>query len=838
MNPEREVRVHEGETIVLTKSTYLNRLLTTAAIIATPLVAHAAPDADTNATTSASATSAYETIVVTARKREEALTDIPLSMQAFSMEEIEASGVDDLQDLSRFTPSLNFVNGSQGQGGRAISEVRFRGLSTAIPTPTNQTGSVFVDGVYVLGGAQSIGFDDIERVEVIKGPQSAYFGRATFAGVVNYITRDPSDTFGGRFTANYSPSFNSYGFSGAIEGPIVEDILNARISASVKEKGAQYRASDGGELGKEHTDTISASFLLRPTDRLTVKLRGSYIEDNDGPAAIGYQTYAPNGNCPVGTPVTVNTINGSYDTTFHRHYQCGALAFDRSMMDQSTGFITFPATGTLGELDLRDYLVDNALNDPLLASAPKLDRFGLTREMIRVSAAVDYEISDAFSVAALFGYNKQDVNNIRDTDGTPRHGGFQAVPFSFEDMSFESRLSYDNDGWIRGSVGMNYFKQTIRADTDNGVSVIPERIIGGQVVRGYTSSVNNENDKVETIGIYGGIDIDPTDWMTISLEGRYQVDDYTKFGGSNAAGNLIEENLRSKNFTPRAIVKVTPVQDATLYASYSMGVLPGTVNSNFLALNAADQAAVLAISPNLQVEIGSEKLTNYEIGYKQYFPELRLQVSIAAFHMKWKNLKGTSALVVPTFASPIFSVVTPGTARINGLEFEGTWDATRNLSFRMSAGYLDAKYTDFASTAYNSHFGIPSGNAFKADGNYLARNPKMTGSFSTTWSDHLVGDWDYRVRGDIFYIGKQYIDESNMVHLKAYNVVNLSAAVENESVSLEFYTSNLFDKKAWMTGRRFIDVSGVPLDLTTAGQGAFATPVDRREIGFNVRYKF
>lgn len=809
------------------------KLLTSVALFMAPGVAVA----DTNADEAGTA-SLDNVILVTARKRVETLTDVPLSMQSFSMEEIEKSGVDSLQELSRFTPSLNFVNGSQGQGGRGISEVRFRGLSTALPTPTNQTGSVFIDGVYVLGGAQSVGFEDIERVEVIKGPQSAYFGRATFAGVVNYITRDPADEFGGQFSASYSPSFNSYGLSGAVEGPLVGDVVSGRLSASVRQKGAQYTASDGGDLGRERTESITATLVVRPSDALKIKLRGGYSEDNDSAAAVGYYSYNGNGNCTVGTPITVKTRTGMLDTTFRKQFQCGPIKYDGKLIDQNTTFLNFPAINGMDALSLYDILVKNSHGDPLLAKAPKLKRFGLTREMIRLSGALDYEVSDAVSLSMLSGYNKQKVNNIRDTDGTPRPAGYQAVPYQFQDFSFESRLSYDPQTWFRGSFGVNYFRQKIEADTDNGVSVTPERVVGDGVERIVTSSENNENDKVETWGFFAGVDIEPVEWMTLTLEGRYQIDDYTKFGGSNAANNLIAETLTSKNFTPRVIAKFTPMKDMTLYGSYSIGVLPGTVNTKFLALSPEQQAQVLAVDPNLPIKIGSEKLTNYEIGYKQYFPDLRLQLSVALFHMKWNNLKGTSALIIPEWESPIFSVTTPGKAEINGFEFEGNWQATDNLSFRASAGYLDSKYKDYSNTSYNSYFGIPTGNAYKADGNTLPRNPSWTGAFSTTWTDQLVGDWDYRVRGDVIYVGKQYTDESNLTSLPSYTTVNLTFGIEKENVGVDFYVSNLFNERAWLTGRRFIDVSGVPLNMTTAGQGAFLTPIDKREIGVNVRYKF
>jgi iron complex outermembrane receptor protein len=782
-------------------------------------------------------------IVVTARKREENLVAVPISLQSFKKEDLVQSKVADLQSLSRYTPSLNFVNGTQGQGGRMLSEVRFRGLSTALPTPTNQTGSAFVDGIFVLGGAQSIGFEDIERVEVIKGPQSAYFGRATFAGAVNFITRDPGDRLSGEVSADYSPTFGSYKMVGAIEGPLSGDLLSARLSVSTRVKGAQYTASDGGELGREQTDAVNLTLLLKPAPDLKIKLRGSYIKENDSAASSGFLPYNLYGNCPVGTPINITTANlGKTTSTLGKKFQCGDIAFTPAIIDQTTRFFTLPATTVNGfalpEANLYNIFVNNSLNDPILAAAPKLNRFGLTRRTIRLAGSINYDISKDLSLTVQGGYNRQESNVIRDTDGTPSPASFQAVPYRFEDYSGEARLSYDHD-WIKASMGVNYFQQKVIADTDNGVTVINAGVSGASTIRSIASSTNNENDSIKTVGFFAGVDITPVPWATLTLEGRYQNDDYTKFGGNNASKTLIALPLKSKNFTPRAILSLHPTEDSTIYGSYSIGVLPGTANTNFLALSAADKAKVLAVYPDFPTVLGSEKLTNYEIGYKQYFRDLRLTLSVAAFMMDWKNLKATTSITVPTLLpNSIFSVTLPGNARIKGIEFEGNWQATDHLALRSAIGYINARYKNYANRAYNSYFGVPTTDIWKADGNRLPRTPDWSASGSATWTAALNETWNYRLRGDVTYAGRQFTDESNVTSIADYALFNGSIALENDNYTIELYGKNLFNKRAWLTGRRFTDTSSVPSDFAVAGQGAFLTPADQREIGISARYRF
>ena len=127
---------------------------------------------------------ALEEIIVTARKREESLIDIPMSITAISSTTIEAAALTNLQDISLIAPGLDFQNQGSFLGGRALGQISFRGMNLERVTLSNQLGALFIDGIYVLGGAQSIPLDGIERVEVIKGPQNAYFGRNTFAGAL------------------------------------------------------------------------------------------------------------------------------------------------------------------------------------------------------------------------------------------------------------------------------------------------------------------------------------------------------------------------------------------------------------------------------------------------------------------------------------------------------------------------------------------------------------------------------------------------------------------------------------------------------------------------------
>ncbi len=144
-----------------------------------------------------------EEITVTARKTEERLLDAPLSITAFSAADIEKKGFASLEDVARSAPGVQYSQQGGQIPGRYTSAIRFRGMNVNSDSPSLQLGSLFVDGIYVLGGTQSIPYDDVERIEVIKGPQSATYGRSTFGGAINYITRTPSLTeYSGQLNAS------------------------------------------------------------------------------------------------------------------------------------------------------------------------------------------------------------------------------------------------------------------------------------------------------------------------------------------------------------------------------------------------------------------------------------------------------------------------------------------------------------------------------------------------------------------------------------------------------------------------------------------------------------
>ncbi|MBM4232306.1 MAG: hypothetical protein FJ184_16530, partial [Gammaproteobacteria bacterium] len=194
---------------------------------------------------------ALEEIVVTARKREESLQDVPLTVTAVTATQIAELGIKDSRDLALFTPGFSNV---ASFGRSPLERPTIRGQSNILGAAN---ASYFVDGVYLSGSASNTETANLERIEVIKGPQAALFGRATFAGAINYVTRKPSEEFIGQVTGTVG-QFDQRDITAFISGPIIDGKLNFYLSGTRTEIGGFYNnpLDSRDDLGAEQTDAI------------------------------------------------------------------------------------------------------------------------------------------------------------------------------------------------------------------------------------------------------------------------------------------------------------------------------------------------------------------------------------------------------------------------------------------------------------------------------------------------------------------------------------------------------------------------------------------------------
>lgn len=288
-------------------------------------------------------------IVVTARKREESLQEVPLSISAFTSEKLEEVGAFDNEDVALLTPNFN----TERQVGRRLDRPTIRGQA-APSTGAAPNASYFIDGAFVSGSIQTLTLGPIERVEILRGPQSAQFGRATFAGAVNYVTRKPTNEFTGQVKSSVG-SFDSATVSGWASGPAIQDTLYYFASASWDTYGGEYRNSlkfgqapvafgtaaataptrgDNSRLGGTDTKDVAIKFLWTPTDETEITFKASFNKgDDDHYVQLLQETgelncYLPTVGDANGSPGTVDNSGEVWFTTSPGAF-CGTLDPDR-----------------------------------------------------------------------------------------------------------------------------------------------------------------------------------------------------------------------------------------------------------------------------------------------------------------------------------------------------------------------------------------------------------------------------------------------------------------------------------------------------------------------------
>ncbi|MDX2223184.1 MAG: TonB-dependent receptor [Rhodospirillaceae bacterium] len=817
-----------------------------------------------------------EEIVVTARKREESLQEIPLAITAFSADQLQRAGFKDLHELSLNVAGLQYHSLGLAIPGRVNSSIRFRGMDVNSQVPTFQLATLFVDGIFVLGNTESIPFDDVERVEVVKGPQAAYFGRNTFGGAINYIMKTPSTS---EHTAEVKASgatYDEYDISASFDGPLIQDRIGIRLGARAYNKGAMYTASDGGGLGEESSRSVQGTVYVTPNDSFRIRARAFYARDNDGPPSGGSIPGRLNDSC---TGKTITTKAG--ETARPVRFICGKVPKlgtavnalgSLKIIDSNTSSRPQQAFISTGD---PDWLIKNLIKKPqpaLLAGLPELDRIGLERNMFRFGGLMEYEFSGGIVATVQGGYNTQEATWARDYTFTPVDNAYSRDPQDLEDFSIEGRIASAQDQKLRWLVGINYYEQDLITSGTGGDSVftcvdtVPGVAFGGcrtLAQGGSFFAFNNalaNTDNVQTTGYYAAVTYDFTEQLSLSIEGRYQDDQFTR-------GTARRITAVYKSFLPRVIAQYKPNDDTNIFASFAKGVIPGEINAAVIDNPTPSTQAQFA-AQNVVAFLPEETLDNYEIGWKQQFLDNRIAVSLAAYYGEWANKKsriqalvqytcgeGPQALLsnpgcrgaafneagagqlARTVTGPFFSatnVVVAGTSKIYGFEVEGNAAVTENLTTGWTVNYAGNKFTEFI-----ANFIQPYANFTNAKGNAHARFPKWSGSVNGSYTAGLTDNWDWFLRGDLSYFGKTFIDVDNLSVCDSYFIANARTGIEREDFRLEFFVKNLFDDKNWSACARFSEFD-LPTDLTfiTAYQTIIVTPQNKRQFGLRTSIKF
>lgn len=734
-------------------------------------------------------------IVVTASKRSENLQDVPISISAIGAEQLASRGVTASNDLAQVVPNLQVSS----QYGETSPNFSLRGVGVANEFTANTASPI---GVYLDEVSQTFRYThglqlfDLERVEVLRGPQGTLFGRNTTGGAISMYTRQPGlSGANGYLTAGYG-NYDRWKLQGAAEATLVEDQVGLRVAFNRVKGDGYFKEPDSvngaqKDYGSSDSIGIRGNLRIKPSDDLDIKIGATYAKDDP----IGYPLHyiglvGADANYNGGTDFFGSTRQGGITPG-------GAVCcnYKEVSLDKGGKFLT--------------------------------ENWGLRMNL-------DYQISDNWSITSVTGYTDSKYNLDIDNDATPLDAYFILYRSEGKDFSQDFRINYDSD-MVKGLLGVYYGNDEI--DTNNIVlayNVLPDFPADGNPADWAPGVANSFNvafgftQKRKTFAVYGEGTVSVTPKLELTAGLRYTKDDLkyvdgystviTDFPGSEVFDLYTNYNLRQKysNWSGRGIVNYAWTDSIKTYASISRGYRSGSFNGfGFVVQNPASDI------------VKPEKLTSIELGFKTRFADDRIQINGAVFHYDYENQQVSEVIGGLAFNRNL-------NAKVKGAEIELLAKPVSALTLRASMGYLDTKYTKDNPCLSQG----PDANLFPeicgpAGGTPVAGNPipfasKWTLSFGGDLTLATIAEGDIVFSGEVAYKSSIWYDmfadnarpaavvqdgqggvtqlyqgpngSTDLVGEGGYAIANASLAWNHDNFQLKFWGKNIFDKKYYPFG--------------------------------------
>jgi iron complex outermembrane receptor protein len=723
-----------------------------------------------------------EEVTVTAQRREQNLQDTPISVTAFSADFLQQSNVQSARDYLSLTPNVSFTEDAQ-VGNRGVS-ISIRGISdvkTGENTVANAIG-YYLDEFSVVSVAQGTinpQMQDVERVEVLRGPQGTYFGRNSTGGALNIITKRPTDAFESELTMGASK------FDGAGSTQYISGIVNIPVSATFRLRGVGTLENSSGMVKnvdprgtpdsgyKAGSARLSARWLA--SDTTTVDATVMWSDQNEG--------------------IDPTVPSGVLDLDTRSTFRNPALVLP---IDDGIGF--YPQNINRVSHDRRES------ND---------------NKMLLANLRVTQRFSSSLTLKSITGIIATDNRRRFDQDLTSMDMLLRDNNYSGKSWSQELRLESlgDRVDWVLGALyaddSQKQFNRIYMGSERSiqGIGVLPP---AAAFPAGTSRATINQSDReygYESTAVYADATWRFTDRAAITVGGRYTHDAASQerfnvagFGGAPLAP--VRGAASFDDFSPRAVVNYKLLDHTNLYASVSKGYKSGGVTVGHIST----QGNRPFVDP-----FDEESLWAYELGMKSEFWDRRARLNAAVFRNDWRNMQLESTFLLdPTdISSNVNSVANVEGAKLQGAEVELTLAATEGLTLIAGIGYLDSE--------------LGQGSA-KITGNKTVQLGGLPAPKSPTWTANAIAEYSHPVsfgrlylRGEWIYRGDSYSNIEGLTHeqteqpefpykIAAYDVVNLRSGVElREHISLNFYVENLLNEKYHSGSQEDFGLSGIRL---------------------------
>ncbi|KPM12691.1 TonB-dependent receptor [Citromicrobium sp. JL31] len=704
-------------------------------------------------------------ITVTARRREERLIDVPISVTSFSGEQLEQRGAVDITDIGNYTPNVTL---EASRATNSTLSAFIRGIGQQDPVSGFEQGvGIYLDDVYLnRPQAAVLEIYDVERIEVLRGPQGTLYGRNTIGGAVKYVSRRlPQD-----FSLKAKASYGTYNLA---EGVVT---ASAPLNDLIRVGGSVARLSRGGfgdnlTLGTENYNKDiwagRASFEMGGYgEPVFLRIQGDYTKDKSNPR--GGHRLIP--GQVSGAPV----LDDVFDTR-------------------------------------------GGLDDP----KQEVESYGLSMQ-------AEIDMGAGLTLRSISAWRKDDSSTPIDFDALPAVDLDVPGLYLNEQISQELQVLYDDGGPLTGLIGAYYLDATadtlfdVRIFTTlAGLTAYTQADVDTETFAIFGDFSYDLTDQL-SLSVGGRYTWDNR--QASILRQNYLGGGSPVFGGAGvpfgAPGTDFDGERDFKKFTPRASISFKPTPDHNIYASYSKGFKGGGFDPRGVGANAPDLnndgvrsddeiTAFLSFAP--------EEVDSYEVGYKGSLLNGMINVAIAGFYADYKDVQIPGSVACTMAGLPSFCgvVSNAGKATFKGLEFEGSARLGAGFVLSGSLGYIDAQYDEYITNINNTPTDV-------ADFREVQNTPKWTGSATLAYNA-AVGTGDlyagatvsYRSKTYQFEIPNPYLDQDGYALLSADIVYTLPG----DRITIGVHGKNLLDKRYKTSGYTFVATNPTTGEIINGANG-------------------
>ncbi|MEJ8566216.1 TonB-dependent receptor [Elongatibacter sediminis] len=696
-----------------------------------------------------------EEVTVTAQRREESLQDVPISISAYSHEDLERTRIGSAADYLVKTPNVGFSE--DGEGGSRSINVSIRGVSniTLDGVATANSIGYYIDELSVGAVAQGTvnpQLQDMERIEVLRGPQGTYYGRNAVGGAINITTVKPGPEQYFEGTVKIG-SFDTYG---------AEAIFNVPFSDTFMARGVfAYEESDtpienvnplGNDPFYEYL-TGRLSFRILPSDDVTIDLSITRTDEDEG----------------------------------------GDIAVPSGVVDLDTGSIF--GLGPHDAIDSGQGFYPD--------TDDRIDRDTIERNdksFTIINGRVAWDLGKA-TLKSVTGYIDSSFDREADLDGIPFTFGplplRRVNDYGGTSWSQELRLMSSDDSKYSWTLGAFYVDDDL--DRINQIQIMPDDAPSGDP-EGFINS-DQMNFRFKSAALFGEATMPFNDSIDVTIGARWSRDKVTtSMIDFNLGPEKVSGSKTFEDFSPRVVVRhMTDV--STFYGSVSKGYKAGGV----------DVASQQQLFP---LPFESEDLWSYELGFKTQFAGGRANLSAAVFYNDWSDFQvQTNRLADPNdISSGVSATQNAEEASSRGAEIEFTALLAEELIWAVNLGYIDSEFDDYRDAVLRGQTN-GNDNIIDVSGQPLPRSPEWT---ANTWLqyDFDLGNWASFVRAEVTYTDDQYSDIEAIgslvgetvfgdpfnlpafpYQIDSYTLVNLYAGMETDRFRIRAYAKNLLDEQ-------------------------------------------